>query len=444
VAQKKLKKMRQRCTNQIALRDWLAPMNYRNYSKTLALLFASAALLAGACGTKSADGSCTPGSDLCACTDSGGCDNGLVCATNLNKCVQVVSAGSGGDTGSGGAIVITGAGGGTGAGGSASGGATGAGGSVASGGATGSGGSASGGMTGTGGAKGGTTGSGGAAGAGAGGARGGATGSGGAAGGGAAGTSGARGGTTGSGGTATGGATGSGGATATACNLTNHSGSGSFTYYWFGQGTAKDGSGYRTACGYYGTESGMTDTVQNVSMMSPASNTYFAAIPGQNGFDSKSHCGECVQITGQNGKNVVATIIDECPYGSDGGNSACANNPNGHLDLSYSVFNQLGYSVGNPSGTTWKFVPCPVTGNVIVRVKPGNPNELFIENTILNVTAVDGASKTSYGTWHFGGNLSSGQTINLTDGANRTLSVQLKDTNQGENQDTGKQFPACQ
>jgi hypothetical protein len=188
----------------------------------------------------------------------------------------------------------------------------------------------------------------------------------------------------------------------------------------------------------------MTDTVQNISMMSPASNTYFAAIPGQNGFDSKSHCGECVQITGQNGKNVVATIIDECPYGSDGGNSACAANASGHLDLSYSVFNQLGYSVGNPSGTTWKFVPCPVTGNVIVRVKPGNPNELFVENTVLNVTAVDGASKTSYGTWHFGGNLSSGQTINLTDGANRTLAVQLKDTNQGENQDTGKQFPACQ
>ena len=29
--------------------------------------------------------------------------------------------------------------------------------------------------------------------------------------------------------------------------------------------------------------------------------TYFVAVPGQNGFDSKSHCGECVQITGQNG-----------------------------------------------------------------------------------------------------------------------------------------------
>jgi len=342
-------------------------MNYPNYSKALAVLFASAALVFGACGTKSEspDGSCAPGSELCACTSSGGCDNGLVCATNLNKCVTVATSGAGGDTGTGGMIIITGAGGGGG------------------------------------------------------------------------------GGSTGSGGTATGGATGSGGSAATSCNLTNHSGSGSFTYYWFGQGTAKDGSGYRTACGYYGTESGMTDTVQNIAMMSPASNTYFAAIPGQNGFDSKSHCGECVQITGQNGKNVVATIIDECPYGSDGGNSACAANASGHLDLSKSVFDQLGYYVGNHSGTTWKFVPCPITGNVIVRVKPGNPNELFIENTILNITGVDGASRTSYGTWHFGGNLSSGQSINLTYGANRTLSVQLKDTNQGENQDTGKQFPAC-
>ena len=96
-----------------------------------------------------------------------------------------------------------------------------------------------------------------------------------------------------------------------------------------------------------------------------------------------------MQITGQNGKNVIATIIDECPYGGDGNNSACANNPNGHLDLSVDVFNQLGYSVGNPSGTNWKFVPCPVTGNIIARVKPGNPNELFLENTVLAVRAGD-------------------------------------------------------
>src|SRR5436189_231476 len=106
-----------------------------------------------------------------------------------------------------------------------------------------------------------------------------------------------KGGTTGSGGTTGagngrgtvggGGTTGSGGSPPTQCTLQNHSGNGSFTWYYFGQGTAKDGSGYRTACGYYGTESGQTDTIENIASMSPASATYFAAVPGQNGFDSK-------------------------------------------------------------------------------------------------------------------------------------------------------------
>ena len=255
-----------------------------------------------------------------------------------------------------------------------------------------------------------------------------------------------RGGTTGSAGTSGGaGTTGSGGTgMATACNLANHSGSGSFTYYWFGQGTAQDSGGYRTACGYYGTESGQTDTVENISSMSPASNTYFAAIPGQNGFDSKANCGACVQITGQNGTTIIATIIDECPYNNDGNNGACGANPSGHLDLSKAAFDRLGYPTGNPSGTNWKFVPCPVSGNIRVRVKPGNPNELFIENSILAVTGVQGASRQSYGAWHFGSNLSSGQSIQLTDAANRTLTVQLSNTNAGTNQDTGKQFPPCQ
>jgi len=403
-------------------------LTYSKYPKVLSFLFASALMCVSSCGSKSADGSCTPGTALCPC-DNGGCNSGLVCATNLDECVQLVTSGTGGTTGAGGTNATGGV---KGTGGSASGGTTGNGGSVASGGTTGKGGSsASGGSTGNGGAKGGSTGSGGSTGNG--GAKGGSTGSGG---------------STGNGGSGSGGSTGTGGVTSTACSLTNHGGSGSFTWYYFGQGTAKDGSGYRTACGYYGTESGSgqsaVDTIQNIASMSPASNSYFAAIPGQNGFDTKTSCGACVQITGQNGKQVVATIIDECPYGSDGSNSACASDPTGHLDLSTNVFNQLGYSTGNPSGTTWKFVPCPVTGNVVVRIKPGNANELFVENTILAITSVQGASKTSYGTWRFGGNLSSGQSIQLTDAANRTLTVNLKDTNQGENQDTGKQFPSCQ
>jgi len=343
------------------------------------------------------------------------------------------STSSGGSTGSGGS--------GSGSGGvSASGGSTGATGSGGSSGDGSGGTSASGGSTGSGGAGEGGQGSGGAG-----------SGSGGAAGG--------RGGTA-AGGQSAGGAgssgSGSGGMVqpvSTPCTLTNHSGQGSFTHYYFGQGTGKDGSGYRTACGYYGTEggssqSGPNDTIENVASMSPASAKYFAAIPGHNGFDSRFQCGACVQITGQNGKMIVATIADECPYGDDGGNTVCGNNANGHLDLSTAAFDQLGYSVGNPTNTNWKFVPCPVTGNVVLQIKKGNNNEFFIQNSILAVKSVSkGGTKATmqkYGAWHFDSALGVGETLTLTDASNRTLDIQVKTTAMGENQDTGRQFPLCQ
>jgi hypothetical protein len=106
-------------------------------------------------------GSCNVGTLGCACNGTS-CDNGLVCATDLNQCVTTGSGSggstaSGGDTGSGGAVSSggdTGAGGAAGSGGAASsGGATGSGGAVSSGGTTGSGGSATGGSTGSGGSS---------------------------------------------------------------------------------------------------------------------------------------------------------------------------------------------------------------------------------------------------------------------------------------------------
>ena len=254
------------------------------------------------------------------------------------------------------------------------------------------------------------------------------------------------GGTTGSAGRGGTAGTGSGGSGPTACTLQNHSGNGSFTWYNFAQGTARDGNGYRTACGYYGTANGTVDTVENIASMSPAANTYFAAIPGNNGFDSKSHCGECVEITGQNGTKIIATIIDECPFGSDGGNTACQANPGGHLDLSKTAFDRLGYPVGNPSNTNWRYVPCPVSGNVKVRFKSGNPNEFFVENVITAIASVTvngmAARRQSYGAWHIDPNITTPATLNLTDMAGRSITVTL---NSGtSNQDTGVQFPACQ
>jgi len=376
-------------------------------------------------------------------TGAGGAASGTGSAGDSGNAGTSGDAGTSGSAGTGGASGL-GASGGGGAGGSTSG--------SSGGGTTGAAGaSGRGGTTGTAGAsgRGGTTGTAGASGTSGAAGRGGTTGTAGASG--TSGTAG-RGGTTGGGGGGASGASGSSGTAGTGgmpaptqCTLQNHSGNGSFTWYNFAQGTARDGSGYRTACGYYGTANGTTDTVENIASMSPAAATYFAAIPGNNGFDTKSHCGECVEITGQNGTKIIATIIDECPYGSDGGNTACQANAGGHLDLSKTAFDRLGYPTGNPSNTNWRYVPCPVTGNVKVRFKSGNNNEFFVENVITPIASVTingmTASRQSYGAWHVGPAITTPATLNLTDMAGRSITVTL---NSGtSNQDTGHQFPGC-
>src|SRR4051794_41361922 len=78
---------------------------YSKYSKALGVLFAISVLTTGACGSKSesADAGCQPGAEHCSCLSNGECNAGLICATNLNQCVRLVTTGSGGDaTGSGG------------------------------------------------------------------------------------------------------------------------------------------------------------------------------------------------------------------------------------------------------------------------------------------------------------------------------------------------------
>jgi len=231
------------------------------------------------------------------------------------------------------------------------------------------------------------------------------------------------------------------------CTLPNspNSGSGSFTWYYFGQGTYQTNGYYQTACGYHGFESSgeTSDKMNNI-----ANSQYFVAIPGNSSsdFNTVGMCGACVQLTGKNGTNVVATITDECPENS---NAPCSSDPNGHLDVGYPAFQQLGYlPIGNPSGTTWKYVPCPVTGNVVFRIKPGNANQFFIENTVLNIKSVtvngNSANRLSYGAWSVSNNLSSGQSMTITDYAGRSINYTISGTSQDQDQNTGLQFPACQ
>jgi expansin (peptidoglycan-binding protein) len=185
-----------------------------------------------------------------------------------------------------------------------------------------------------------------------------------------------------------------------------------------------------------GTESGTgqsaVDTVQNIASASPASNTYFVAIPGQSSsnFDTVNDCGACVEIT-NGGSKIIATVVDECPTS---GNPACTP---GHLDLSTQAFNALHYSVGNPSGTTWKFIACPITGNIQAVPKSGNSNQVFFQNSIYPIVAVSGGMHLSYGAWQVNGN-AAGLTVTLTDSIGQNLQVTIP----GGGGDTGKQFPS--
>lgn len=189
-----------------------------------------------------------------------------------------------------------------------------------------------------------------------------------------------------------------------------------------------------TACGYNGSN----NTISNI-----ANGQYFAAIPGQSStnFDTSNRCGACVKIG-----NAIITIVDECPY--DGGqNIPCANNPKGHLDLSRAATSAAGVQ-GDPNiknQAAWNFVPCPVTGNVKIRLKPGNNNEFFIENVILPIQSVQcgsqNGSRTSYGAWHFGANVN-GQSCSATDIGNSTITFTVGNT-QGQDVDSGVQFQKC-
>jgi len=235
--------------------------------------------------------------------------------------------------------------------------------------------------------------------------------------------------------------TSSGSTTPPACSWgTATNGSGSFTYYYFGQGTAKGANGmYQTACGYLGTESGTTDTVMNIANTSPANDTYFAAIPGSNNFNTVNDCGACIEIT-NGGTKIIATVIDECPT-DNGQNPACA--MQGHLDLSESAFNALHYSVGNPSGTTWKFVACPITTNIQITLKSGNNDQFYVENTVFPVSSISTsggmATHLSYGAWQLsGGANAGGATITLTDSEGHMITGTIP----GGGGDLGVQFPA--
>jgi len=82
-----------------------------------------------------------------------------------------------------------------------------------------------------------------------------------------------------------------------------------------------------------------------------------------------------------------------------------------------------------------------------VRVKEGNPNQVYIENVVVPIATVtaNGSSAThlSYGAWQLPSNASVGETLTLTDASGRITNVQIASTSFSSNVSTGTQEPLC-
>jgi hypothetical protein len=242
----------------------------------------------------------------------------------------------------------------------------------------------------------------------------------------------------------------SSGTTSAACTWSGalqYNGNASFTCYYFGQGPKQTASGYKSACGYNVTETtggsgnncgqSASDTADNTANTGLAKSTYFAAIPGDSngGFSNVVHCGECAELTNPgSGHSVIVTIIDECPV-NGGQNSPCASA--GHLDVSMQAFNALDYSIGDPSGTTWKSVPCPVTGTIKAVLNAGIASQVYFQNMVYPLKSVSNATQSQYGYWQFSGGGAGGPAA-LTDVEGHTVTATIP----SGGGDMGVQFPS--
>jgi expansin (peptidoglycan-binding protein) len=92
-------------------------------------------------------------------------------------------------------------------------------------------------------------------------------------------------------------------------------------------------------------------------------------------------CGKCIEITGPTNMVAVVTAVDQCPTNT---NPKCTK---GHLDLSHTAFKAVvppnyvyGGEVPNNMPISWKFVKCPVQGNIVYHFKEGtNPYWIAVQ-----------------------------------------------------------------
>lgn len=184
---------------------------------------------------------------------------------------------------------------------------------------------------------------------------------------------------------------------------------------------------------------------------------YFAAMNTAD-YNNAATCGACVEVTRDNNKKVVATVVDQCPTN---GNPKCKA---GHIDLSQPAFLQIGTQAEGYLGTgnggavgsiSWKYVPCPTNGDVFFRLKdPANMNwnQILVEGHRYAINKLEvmvngqwqNGTRQSYNYWQVGnGNMGSPPyKVRVTDVNGDIVQAQLNLV--AGDQPANAQFPVCQ
>jgi expansin (peptidoglycan-binding protein) len=147
-----------------------------------------------------------------------------------------------------------------------------------------------------------------------------------------------------------------------------------------GSGSKSGGDGAPLGAPEQGRATYYDATGDGACSFGPSPGDLDVAAMDQAEWNGSAVCGECVAITGPNGK-VTVRIVDLCP--------GCET---GHLDLSQEAFAQIAdVSAGNVP-ITWQVEPCAVTGDISYAIKDGSSQYwtgLQVRNSRLPVASLD-------------------------------------------------------
>jgi expansin (peptidoglycan-binding protein) len=107
----------------------------------------------------------------------------------------------------------------------------------------------------------------------------------------------------------------------------------------------------------------------------------FGTALSDSNWDNSAACGQCVSVTGPSGKKITAMVTDQCP--------GCGPN---HLDLYENAFEQLAEKQKGIINVSWDFVPCGISGPIVLKNKEGTSPYWFsiqVMNANVGVSKVE-------------------------------------------------------